>query len=217
MYKLYPYMNDILLGLEFFSALVALFYIQKLKKSYWKWFAVYLVFIFIQEFFWKFNSSFLSVRKQSYYAFIGIPFQYLFLYWLYAYKSLKNKKLFLILSFIYLLTFIPLELYNKKIITLYSINLTMGSIILIFLVVLEFIKQIKTDNILEFKENKMFYINIAIVLFYVGTYPFTAFYYELAKTPYIRIWNAYYLYFLISNCMMYLLFIASFIWGKHKS
>lgn len=217
MYQYYPNLNKVLLGLEFLSALVAFLHFSSLKNSYWKWFSVYLIFIFIQELYGNFIPSSFFIRKQDYYAFIGIPIQYLFFYWLYAYKSLNSKKIFLICSSIYLLTFIPLEIYNQKIKTLYSINLTVGSIILTFLVVLEFLKQIKNDNILKFKENKMFYINVGVILFYVGTYPFSAFYHELLKEPYVNIWNTYYLYFLIANCSMYLLFIASFIWGKHQS
>ena len=176
---------------------------------------IYLIFIFIQELFWKDIKFAFNIKKQEYYAFWGIPIQYLFFYWLYALKSLKNKKLFFVCSSIYLLTFIPLEILNQRIRVLYSINLTMGSIILIVLVVLEFLKQIKNDDILKFKENKMFYINTGVILFYVGTYPFSAFYHMLLKYP--EIWNVYYFYFLIANCIMYLLFTASFIWGKHQS
>ena len=79
---------------------------------------------------------------------------------------------------------------------------------------MEFFKQIKNDDILEFSKNKMFYINIGLVLFYVGTLPFFGLYKLLIKE--IEIWNGYYLYFMVSNCIMYLLFAASFIWGKVK-
>ena len=65
------------------------------------------------------------------------------------------------------------------------------------------------------QRNKMFYINIGIMLFYVGTLPFFGLYNLIVKEP--EIWNIYYLYFLLSNCLMYLLFTASFIWGKPKS
>ncbi len=217
MLEYYPNLRWLLLGIEFFSALVAFLYLPKLKGSYWKWFAFYLIFIFIQEFIWKFTHSILEIRKQDYYVYFGIPVQYLFFYWLYASKSLKNKKLFLITSIIYLLTYIPLEIYNQKVKTVYSINLTIGTILLTLLIVLEFMRQIKNDDILKFKENKMFYMNIGIILFYIGTYPFYSLYNEFLKAPYVHIWNMYFLYSLIANCIMYLLFTASFIWGKHKS
>jgi len=216
MLNYYPNIKVLLLAIEILTALVALAYLFKLKNSYWKWFSVYLIFIGVQELFWYFNTSLISL-KQEYYVYFGIPIQYLFLFWLYASKSLKNKKLFLICLIIYLLTYLPLEIYLKKINVVYSINLTVGTLLLTLLIILEFKKQILNDDILKFRENKMFYINIGLILFYIGTYPFIAFYDTLSHKPYIAIWNIYFLYFLIANIIMYLLFIASFIWGKHHS
>lgn len=217
MLEYYPFLKKTLLGAEFIAALVALFYFPKLRHTYWKWFIFYLIFIFIQEFFWKFNSSFLNIRKQDYYVYFGIPIQYLFLFWLYALKSLKSKKKFVLFTSIYLLSFIPLYFIIKKINVVYSINLTIGTLLLLFLIVLEFIKQIKNDDILKFKENKMFYINLGVILSYIGTYPFFAFYDYLSKNIDSSIWDMYYLFFLFSTSIMYLLFTASFIWGKHHS
>lgn len=209
-----PELSKVLLVIEFLAALVSFFYLFRLKNSYWKWFAVYLIVIFIQEFFWYFNISIVNISKQAYYAFLGIPIQYLFFYWLFALKSLKNKKMFIICCTLYLLSII-VEALLEKIHVVYSISINIGTIILIFLVVLEFMKQIKNDNILNFRENRMFYVNFGIILFYVATYPFIAFYKMLAN-QYVEIWNGYYLYFMISNCVMYLLFIISFLWGKQQ-
>jgi len=209
-------LGDFLLGIEFISALIGSLYFLKLKNTYWKWFCLYLIFIFIQEFYWFYNSSLFGIIKQDYFTYFGIPIQYLFLFWLYALKSIKSKKIFLICLTIYISTYFPFELYYNKVNAVYSLNLTVGTILLAFLVVLEFIKQIKTDDILKFKKNKMFYINIGVVLFYIGTYPFFAFYNTLLNEPFINLGNFYYLYFKTSVCLMYLFFIASLIWGKHQ-
>ena len=217
MVKYYPGLNDILLGAEFVAAIVAIAYWLKVENTYWRWFVIYLCVIALQELYGNYFPSLFPFRKQDYYAYFGIPVQYLFLYWLYAYKSLKRKQLFFYCTILYLSSFIPLRILNQKIATLYSINLDIGSIILMLLVILEFLKQIKNDNILRFKENKMFYINAGVILGYIGTFPFFAFYQELLKDPYIPIWNIYYLYFLLSNIVMYLLFALSFICGKHRS
>lgn len=212
----HPNIKVLLLIIETLTALVGIYYLFKLKTSYWKWFSIYLVIVAIQEIFWNFQNVYSVTVKQTFYAVFGIPIQYLLLFWLYADKSLKNKKLFLACSLIYLMTYIPFKFYFKKTDVVYSINLTVGVLLLALLVVLEFKKQIKNDDILKFRANKMFYINTAVILFYIGTYPFFAFYNEL-KQDYINIWNIYYLYSLIANCIMYLLFITSFIWGKPRS
>ena len=200
---------------EFFSALVGVLYLYKLRNSYWKWFSIYLIVIFIQEYFWLGNSSDYYITNVEYYVFLGIPFQYIFLYWLYAFKSLKKKNLFILCSIAYILT-LGVAVGLVEISKVLAFSTTVGTLILTVLVVLEFIKQIKNDDILKFRENKMFYINIAMVLFYIGTYPYHVFGREF-YIDYKEIDHIYYIYFLIANCIMYLLFAASFIWGKEES
>jgi len=212
--KYQPILFDILLWLEFLSATIGLFYLSQNKNTVWVWFILYLIFIFIFDFFSEEISGFLNIKKQYYFAYFIIPVQFIFFYWLYALKSLKKKSIFWSFSIIYLLSFIPIELYFSKLKVVYSFNLVVGTILLMFLIFLEFIKQIKNDDILKFAKNKMFYINIGVLLFYVGTLPFFGLYNLLINE--IQIWNGYYIYFLISNCIMYLLFAASFIWGKTK-
>jgi hypothetical protein len=212
--KYQPELLKLLLCLEFIAALVSLIYIPKCKRTYWIWFIFYLNFIFVFDYFSEQISNFLMIKKQFYFAYFIIPIQFLFFYWLYAVKSLRKIKLFWIFSLTYLLSFIPIELYFSKLKVVYSFNLVIGTILLMFLIFLEFLKQIKNDDILEFSKNKMFYINIGLVLFYVGTLPFFALYNLLINE--LQIWNAYYLYFMISNCVMYLLFSISFICGRTK-
>lgn len=197
----------------FLSAIIGAFYLMKLQKTYWKWLSIYLIAIFLQETFWRYN--FFSIGREFkilYYTIFGVPFEYLFLYWLYAFKSLKNKKLFLSSTLVYLLSLITSLLY-KKTEEVYSISINIGTFILMVLLIFEFIKQIKSDRILKFKENKMFYINIGLILFYIGNYPFHILGPELYAN-YLDLWNLYYIYFLITNSIMYLLYSASFIWGK---
>ncbi|WP_140998854.1 hypothetical protein [Flavobacterium profundi] len=214
MHKLHPEIIDLLLWCEFLCAIVAIIKFNEIKNTYWKWFVFFIVYIFIIEKYGTHIFNLFSIEKKIYFAFIGIPLEYIFFFWLYSIKSLKNKKLFFIFTLFYFLSFIPIELYFKSFDIIYSFNTTMGSFLLMILVFLEFQKQILNDDILKFKQNKMFYINIGIMLFYVGTLPFFGLYNLIVKEP--EIWNIYYLYFLLSNCLMYLLFTASFIWGKAK-
>lgn len=207
--------NYMLLVTQFLAALTGIIYLLKLKNDYWKWFSVYLIIIFIQEYFWRNNPSIDTEYLIYYYVFFGIPLQYIFLYWLYALKSLNNNKLFLTSSLIYITTIGIVACYKEPV-EIYSLSINIGTFILIGLLILEFIKQIKTDNILLFKENKMFYVNLGLILFYIGSYPFQVFGKELSENQ-EAIWGFYYSYTLIANCIMYLLFAASFIWGKTRS
>ncbi len=219
-------LSEILLGIEFLAGLVAVFYFFRLKNSYWKWFCVYLVFIFVQELFWFPKFSFFGITKpeftkvfdmdkQDYYAYWGIPVQYLFFFWLFALRSLKNKKLFIGFSLIYIATYILIKkIFGTELHIVYESNLATGTLLLSILVVLEFRRQIRTDEIFNFTRSKMFYITVGMILFYIGTFPFFALYETLIEDDNVKLWNGYFLYFKISNCIMYLLFIASFLWGK---
>lgn len=191
--------------------LVALFYYQKVKNTYWKWLVFYLVFIAVQELYFKYNDVLLTVPKKYYFAYLGIPIQFLFLFWLYAIKSLNYKSVFCIFSVVLMLTVIPIEIYNE-LKTVNSLTITVGSLLLMILVFLEFQKQITNDDIIHFKQKRMFYINIGVLLFYVGCVPFFGLYNLIKKEHFI--WNNYYIYFLVSNCLLYVSYILSFVCGK---
>lgn len=83
------------------------------------------------------------------------------------------------------------------------------------LVIMEYYKQINSSEILNFSRNKMFYINLGVTLFYIGTLPFWTFF-NLIK-EYSELHYIYFTYFLMSGIIMYLLFSISFIWGKQNS
>ncbi|GGG15199.1 hypothetical protein GCM10011344_14760 [Dokdonia pacifica] len=208
-------LNTSLLVTQFIAALVGCLYFKRIKNSYWKWFTVYLVLLFISEIVFTFFSDIPMDVNYRYNLFIGLPLEFIFLYWLYGQKSLKNKKLFLVCSaLIVVTTLITFSIKNLK--DASSLVLNVGSLLLTILIVFEYFKQIRNDDILRFKENKMFYINVGVILFYVGSLPFHVFQ-KYLYPEYPTLVEYYYVYFLISNCIMYLLFTASFIWGKEQS
>jgi len=208
-------LDYLLYFMEGFSALVAIIFFKSVKKDYWKYFVMYLTAIFLFETLGRYGnlSSFL---KMKYYNNIVIPFQFIFFFWLYGIKSLKNKKLFWILFILYFISFIPSELYFKGSNIIYSFNYTFGCLLLMILVIMEYYKQINSDDIINFQKNRMFYINLGVTLFYIGTLPFWTFY-ALLFYEQKEIWNIYYSYNLISDILMYILFSISFIWGKQNS
>ena len=209
----YPILKAFLLLSEIAAAIVGLYYFSKLKDNHWKLFVYYLILIASQECFWHLDFGIDSEIKNLYYAYVGFPVQYIFFYWLYS-KSLKNKKIFLYSTTFYLSTYIPIVLFTSRWTKVYSPNITIGTLALFVLVILEFKKQIRDDSILHFYKNNMFYINLGIILLYIGTFPLFCFYITLAR-EYFEIWLVYFTYFLVANILMYSLFALSFIWGKH--
>ena len=215
MEDLWNLLKTFLLVLQFLAAIVGCFYFVKLKNSYWKWFAVYLVAIIIYEYSWTYLSTINDTAKYSLALIIGLPLEFIFFYWLYALKSLKRKKLFILSSVAYIvLSGASAYFFDGP--TAKSFSFNVGTLLLTILVILEYSKQIRNDDILKFRENKMFYINLGVILFYVGSMPFVVFQKYLLP-DFQQLVEYYFIYFLVSNCIMYLLFTASFIWGKEQS
>jgi hypothetical protein len=215
MYEKPEILFDFLRFFEIFALFCGTFYFKKLKNNYWKWFVFYLFYIVIYELLGQKMCKLLNENFNILFSYLTIPIEFLFFIWLFALKSLKNQKLYFICTLVYLLSFIPDFSLQKGQYLFNSFNYLVGGFILLYLILLELHQQMKSDDILMFKQNKMFYITIGVALFYIGNLPFFGLYYLIMKEP--EIWNYYYIYFMLSNCLMYLLFAVSFIWGKVKS
>ncbi|WP_231462870.1 hypothetical protein [Pedobacter sp. Leaf132] len=208
------FLSDSFLWVEGLAAIIALLNYASLKNQYWRFFIYYLVIIFLSEIIGKWGGLYFSFSKAKYYNYLIIPFQFIFFYWLYAIKCFNSKVLFYSCSTIYFSSFLVSELFFRESKIYFSFNYTLGCLLLMFLVLKEYYNQVNSINILNFHKNKMFYINLGVTLFYIGTLPFFTFY-SLLK-DYSTIWDIYYNYFLISGVVMYLLFSISFIWGKQS-
>lgn len=211
-----PFLRALVLFMEFSAAFVAVCYYPRLKQSLWRWFVYYLLLIFCMEAFGKWGLDNFQSLKKYYYDFFVIPFEFIFFYWLYAYQSLRRKKMFWFFTSCYIGSFIPHLFYLKEVRIINSLSYTLGDLLLLILVLLEYFKQLQSDDILNFRTHKMFYINAGVMLFYIGTLPLFAFDQMLYVNAKV-IWNYYYHFFLLANGVMYGLFAASFIWGKQKS
>ena len=78
---------------EGIAAITSVLFYKKIKNTQYLFFSFYLIFIFISEMLSRLG--YLPVSKTSYYNNIVIPIEFITFYWLYAWKSLNNKKLFI--------------------------------------------------------------------------------------------------------------------------
>ncbi|MDN3586441.1 hypothetical protein QWY86_07190 [Pedobacter aquatilis] len=208
------FLSESFLWIEGLAAFIALLNFKTLKNQYWRFFIYYLFIIFLSEIIGKWGGLYFSFSKAKYYNYLVIPFQFIFFYWLYGVKSFNSNKLFYCFSVVYISSFLVSEIFFSEKKIYFSFNYTLGCLLLMILVLKEYYNQVNSVDILHFNRNKMFYINLGVSLFYIGTLPFFAFY-SLLK-DYSTIWAIYYDYFLISGIIMYLLFSISFIWGKQN-
>ncbi|RZJ50086.1 MAG: hypothetical protein EOO19_04010 [Chryseobacterium sp.] len=199
---------------EGIAALASILYYKKIRETHYRYFSFFLITIFSCELLGKYGGEYISFSKNIFYNYFVIPLEFIFLYWLYAYKSLNQKKMFWLFLVLFALSYVVTEVFFFTDKQIFSFNYTFGSLLLMILVIMEYYKQVNSDNILNFAKNRMFYINLGVTLFYIGTLPFWAFYFQLFEYP--EIWNLYFNYFLISGIVMYILFASSFIWGKQN-
>ena len=207
-------LQESLIWIEGLAALISIIFYRNAKDGYWKYFSFYLILMFFCEVFGKWGGNIVEYDKPKFFNYFVIPVEFLFFYWLYAAKSLKRPKLFYILSVLYLLSFLPNAYFFEARKIIFSFNYTFGCLILMILVIMEYYRQVNSSDILHFNKSKMFYINIGVTLFYIGTMPFWTFFSLLNEYP--DLFNMYFNYFLISGITMYLLFSISFIWGKQN-
>jgi hypothetical protein len=204
-------LSKLLLLSEVAAGVVGIIKFKKFKGTYWKWFIYYLVFIAASELLCEFVLRYYPDFKTYYYDFFVIPIEFLVLFWLYSYKSLRRKKLFWISCAVYIFSLFPYFAFEGKNVV-NAFNYIVGTFLLSIMIILEYNKQMKTDDILKFRENMMFYVNTGVGLFYVGTLPYFAFNSLLWKDK-IIFYN-YFTFFLIIDILMYILFSIAFIWGK---
>jgi len=205
-----------IIAAEALSAFASLWYFKSLKNTYWKYFVWYCILIFANELFSLLVLDHFKEYRRYFFDVYAIPVQFLFLFWLYAQKSLQMPRFYILSTFIYIISFVPHFFYAERYSLINSMSYSIGCALLLVMSFFEFIQQIKSDQIIYFYYNKMFYINLGVILFYVGTMPFFAFMKQLYD--YNHDWYfSYQAVALITTVILYLSFTASFIWGKPKS
>jgi len=214
MTELETILQDSMIWVEGIAALISILYYSRIKNQYWKYFSYYLILMFLCEAIGKWGENFIDYSKPNFYNYFVIPVEFIFFYWIYAAKSFGKPKLFYVISALYLISLIFGDIFSTKKIIM-SFSYTFGCLILMGLVIMEYYKQINSSNILNFSRNPMFYINLGVTLFYIGTLPFWTFFAYIIV--YREIYHIYFSYFLLSGIVMYLLFSISFIWGRQNS
>lgn len=208
---------------EIFACVIGFVYWNKLKTSYWKWFAIYLTIIALVELLGLFFRSVkLTIYNVLLYQYFGIPLQFLFFYWLfYKYFSVRWQKNIAILSSItFIICWLIQILSNQK--TVYwfiSLSSDIGTIFLLILILIFIFHLILTDEILNFKTNIMFWVVMGLFSGYVFTVPYYIwrdYLLHFYKTNPELINTAFY-GFLFLNYLMYFFFSVGFVKWKQAT
>lgn len=214
-------MNTSLIILYFFELLpliAGIIYWQTVKNSHFKWFVIYLAYIFVADMGGGLMMM-ARIRNEWYYDYFVVPVEFLFYFWLFhrEFYQKESKRLPVIFTGIYLLSLFTDAIYfSKHRFPFYSVSYSIGNLLLLILILVFFIQLINSDAVLTYKRNRMFWIATGLLIFFLGSFP----YYGLKNTfayNYPKMDAIYNRVAMMLDCIMYFMFTFSFIWGKLNS
>ena len=218
--KTYTIVQIGLVIMEAIACIAGIINWKKIKHTYWKWFVVYLGAIVLCEII---GLSLLYLFKNAggsrdFYNYFVIPFEFLFLIWLY-YQYFKDEKARYIPvagAIIYLGSWvINLTIFPDLNFWAMPLPYLVGVIILLLLVILFFFRLVYSDEILGYKRNMMFWVSLGILIFYLVTSPF----FGLRQMLYDKYRDIFWIYFYAQfavNYMMYMFSTIGFLWSKPR-
>lgn len=211
----------VLKGIEAIAAITGILYYHKWKNTFWRWLSLYLLFIVAAEFTGMYlRENVTHQANVSFYSFIVRPVTFLFFYWIFYKYDISNSmrnKVSLLFTGLYLLSLLADYLYfQHEKYWVQSFSFSMGTVLLLGLLLRFFINFVFRVDILNYKKDMMFWFAFSLFIYYLGTFPFFALRNTLAsKFP--SIFDGYWYVQMTLSCFMYLLFAFSFIWAKPKS
>lgn len=214
---MYNYFLAVLYCCEILAFVVSIKYWRSSKEH--QYFSAYLLLVCVVETAGKLAYE-SGDKKLNHFLFdyFMIPIEFLFFYRLY-YKNGRATKLksvpFFLMSLYLIGLVVDILFLEKRHFAFYSFSYTLGNFFLLLLILNYFYSVIRSEQILHFKSDRLFWVSIGLLIFYLGSFPFYGlrnFLWDNDKNIFTRYWC------LVTsfNCIMYLFFVLSFLWGKPK-
>ncbi len=207
------------------TAVVAMLNYFNLKNDYYRNFSIYLLIILLLDryirYFYRLltdDQQIMGVYSSYYYNYLVIPFEFLFISWLFFKKLDRFKNLIQVGTFIYLIIWL-IEIYNRfgtGHIYFFTYSYQIGSLWMLIIALTYFIDIMQSNRIIDFHKERFFYVSLGIIIFYVFTLPIHVFMEVLKKSEDDLVRNLPNILSFPLNSIMYSLFAASFIWGKRN-
>lgn len=193
---------------------------KEIRDSYWKWFPVYLILLGLLNLLAFYMIDTKNIKSNQWLViYLIIPFEILFAFWLFLKKAETRPQKTLILTGmgVYLLSFFIEILLKEEMKELYflSFSYTVGNIFMLIFILLYFWKLSVSEKILFFYKERMFWVCVGMLFFWLGSLPYYGLFNYLVKN-FMSILPGYAWVMLSLNYLMYTLFAVSFIWGKEN-
>ncbi len=205
--------------IDYYIILVGLFgliYTWNQPKSYWKSFPVFLILLGIFDESGSFISRHFGQNYLTYYyTLFVIPFQVIYYLWILNKNMKTDRRLHYLGLAVYFLSLIAEILFYRSSKSPYflSLSYTIGNLVLLANILRYFYQLSTSDKILTFFREKMFWISLGLLIFWLGALPFYGIF-NFLYDSYPGIFTYYFPFVMLFNYTMYTCFLVSFIWGK---
>jgi hypothetical protein len=185
-------------------------------KSYWTFFPFFLIILGICDgigiYFAKNGQIEIS---QIIYIYLIIPVEIIFYLWLFSKDISGNKTIFKTGISLFLLS-IFIEFYFKEGISEFSFSsfsYLIGNLIMLINILVFFFDMSKSNRIMYFQTDRMFWITLGLLIFWLGALPYYGLF-NFLNSNYYNILETYCWFVMTFNYIMYTFFIFAFLWGK---
>lgn len=212
-------MQVVLYVLEVVACITGIFYWKHIKTTVWRWFVLYLGFVVAAEQLGNYLSSIKELLTRNMFInWFVIPAEFIFFFWFfYTTGELKKGRLLAMsCTAAYIAALVADFLFVQQIKTFfYSFSYSIGNLAILVMVVAFFIQLMNSEAIIHYKTNRLFWVALGLLIFYLGTLPFFGLMYKL-HAEYPGIYRQYLKAMFVCNWIMYLLFIVSIICRKPR-
>lgn len=196
-------------------------YTKKQPKNYWKTFPWFLIIVGLLDGFGLLINRYLlkDFPKLNfyYYQLFVIPFQVIYYFWIINKNILTQRRFFFIGTLLFGISVIiecfalvDLEGYFFN-----SFSYMVANILMLAHIMRYFYQLSKNDRILFFYKERMFWVSLGLLIFWLGALPlFGIFNYLVINYP--KVFTIYYNVVLLFNFIMYTCFLISFIWAAKE-
>ncbi len=212
---------------ELLASIIGTIFFFKFKHTYLRYFLFLLWFIFLSEIFAHYihdhKIKSLIYYKESngwyynhwvYNVLDTLSFMVYYYIFYNALNTLKHKKLVKLFAILYILfSIINWTFIQNFLSEMQSYLFITGAIFLIISIILYFIELLKSEKILIFHKNLLFWISIGLLIYYAGSIPFAAEYNGYALIPGIH--DLFLIVYILATTM-YLTFTFGLIWSKKE-
>lgn len=205
--------------IDYYIVLVGIFgliYTWNQPKSYWKSFPVFLIVLGVLDESGSIVSKhFGQVYVTYYYTLFIIPFQIIYFLWILN-KNMKTDRRLHYLGLVLYFSSVIAEILiyrNNKSPYFMSLSYTVGNLVLLANILRYFYQLSISEKILTFFQERMFWISLGLLIFWLGALPYYGIF-NFLYDSYPGIFTFYYPFMMLFNYTMYTCFLVSFIWGR---